>query len=91
MICYDVCDPIRLRKLYKIMKGFGISWQYSVFFCNLKDKDYVVMYEKIKATVNNAKDRVILVDLGADQKNLMKNIVVIGTPLGFEPEQILVV
>jgi CRISPR-associated protein Cas2 len=33
IICYDVCDPKRLRKTAKHMEGYGERMQYSVFRC----------------------------------------------------------
>jgi CRISPR-associated protein Cas2 len=33
LVCYDICEPKRLRRVHKVMKGFGEPWQYSVFFC----------------------------------------------------------
>ena len=33
LICYDVRDPVRLRKTAKHMEGYGKRMQYSVFRC----------------------------------------------------------
>ena len=35
LVCYDIRDPKRLRRVNKVIKGYGESWQYSVFFCVL--------------------------------------------------------
>lgn len=34
---YDIADPVRLRKVEKTMKHFGVRVQKSVFECSLKD------------------------------------------------------
>ena len=35
LVCYDVRDPKRLRKVHRVMKAYGEAWQYSVFWCTL--------------------------------------------------------
>lgn len=35
LVCYDICDDKRLRKVFRTMRGFGDHLQYSVFECQL--------------------------------------------------------
>jgi len=35
LICYDIRDPVRLRRTHKLLKGYGASLQYSIFRCRL--------------------------------------------------------
>ncbi|GGJ07602.1 hypothetical protein GCM10010885_15910 [Alicyclobacillus cellulosilyticus] len=35
LICYDIRDPKRWRKCYKLLKSYGKPIQYSVFQCHL--------------------------------------------------------
>lgn len=39
MICYDIRDPKRWRKAYKLLKGYGETLQYSIFRCRLTQRD----------------------------------------------------
>jgi CRISPR-associated protein Cas2 len=39
LISYDVRDDKRLRKVAKLMEGFGTRLQYSVFRCHLSERD----------------------------------------------------
>lgn len=39
LICYDICDDKRLRKVFQVMRGFGDHLQYSVFECQLTAMD----------------------------------------------------
>ena len=41
LICYDICDDKRLRKVFQVMRGYGDHLQYSVFECQLKESDLV--------------------------------------------------
>ena len=35
LVCYDICDDKRLRKVFQTMRGYGDHLQYSVFECQL--------------------------------------------------------
>ena len=39
LVCYDICDDKRLRKVHKTMRNFGDHLQYSVFECQLTPID----------------------------------------------------
>jgi CRISPR-associated protein Cas2 len=39
LICYDIRDPKRWRKAYKLLKGYGGTVQYSIFRCQLSQRD----------------------------------------------------
>jgi CRISPR-associated protein Cas2 len=39
LVCYDVHDPKRLRKVAKHMEGYGERMQYSVFRCWMTPRD----------------------------------------------------
>ncbi|MDX2033400.1 MAG: CRISPR-associated endonuclease Cas2 [Blastocatellia bacterium] len=35
VICYDITEPKRWRKVYKLLHGYGRRLQYSIFRCRL--------------------------------------------------------
>lgn len=39
MICYDIRDPKRWRKVHQLLKGYGETLQYSIFRCRLTQRD----------------------------------------------------
>jgi CRISPR-associated protein Cas2 len=39
LICYDICDDKRLRKVFQTMRGYEDHLQYSVFECQLTSTD----------------------------------------------------
>lgn len=39
IISYDVRDPRRWRRLYRVLRGYGHPIQYSVFRCRLDDRE----------------------------------------------------
>ncbi len=64
LVAYDVSDPKRLKRTYKKMCGFGDPLQYSVFQCALSDVELTLMRDAIGAIINQAEDRVMIVDVG---------------------------
>lgn len=39
MVCYDIREPARWRKAYKLLKGYGERIQYSIFRCRLNARE----------------------------------------------------
>jgi CRISPR-associated protein Cas2 len=84
LVCYDIRNPKRLRRVHKVLKGYGESWQFSVFFCVLKDIDRVRLQSDIEAQMNQKEDQAMILDLGPNEEQARKAATVIGQPL---PEQ----
>ncbi len=84
LVCYDISDPKRLRRVHKVMKGYGEPWQFSIFFCVLKDIDRVRLQSDLEEQMDLKKDQAMIVDMGADEDSARDGTLVIGAPL---PEQ----
>lgn len=67
VVCYDIREPKRLRRVHKLMKAFGEAWQYSVFYCTLKAIDRVRMENALREILNLKQDQVLILDLGANE------------------------
>lgn len=39
LVCYDIRDDARLRKVAKLLEGYGERLQYSVFRCRLTSRE----------------------------------------------------
>jgi CRISPR-associated protein Cas2 len=81
LVCYDIRDPKRLRRVHKTMKGYGESWQYSVFFCVLKDIDRVRMQTDLEAHMNLRDDQAIIIDMGSDEEASREATTTVGQAL----------
>lgn len=64
VVTYDVCEPARLRKVFKVMKGFGRHVQYSVFVCDLNELGLAELKAQLGGVIDPTKDQVLLVDVG---------------------------
>lgn len=82
LVCYDIRDPKRLRQVHKICKGFGESWQYSIFFCVIKAIDRVRLQTELETVMNMKEDQILIIDLGSDETNARTQAVAIGQPMG---------
>jgi CRISPR-associated protein Cas2 len=64
LVCYDIANDFRLRKVHKTMRGFGDHLQYSVFECQLTRADLARCRHLLSEIINNREDQVLFVDLG---------------------------
>lgn len=78
LVCYDVRNPKRLRKVHKVMMGYGRSWQFSVFHCVLKGIERVRMQSALEAVMNQKEDQVLIVDLGGDEDRARGSVFTLG-------------
>lgn len=64
IVSYDISDPKRLRRVYKIMQGYGEHLQLSVFRCELDKREMVELRAKLSKAVHHERDQVLFVDIG---------------------------
>ncbi len=65
LIAYDICEPVRLRRVAKVMEAFGTRLQYSVFLCDLSELERMRWRAEIHEVVDYSEDSVVVIDLGA--------------------------
>ncbi|HXE52052.1 MAG TPA: CRISPR-associated endonuclease Cas2 [Tepidisphaeraceae bacterium] len=81
LVTYDIRDPKRWRKVFKIMKGHGEHWQYSVFFCVLRDIDRVRMQAHLEEHMNLKEDQALILDLGPNEEAAREAATTLGPAL----------
>ena len=55
LVCYDICEDKRLKKVFKTMRNYGDHLQYSVFECQMTTTDLVRAGPTLPASSNIAK------------------------------------
>lgn len=80
VVTYDVCDPKRLRVVFKIMKGYGEHLQLSVFRCELDARDLVELKGRLREAIHHEEDQVLFVDMGPANGRGRECISAIGLP-----------
>jgi CRISPR-associated protein Cas2 len=64
LVCYDICDDKRLRRVFQAMRGYGDHLQYSIFECQLTATDLAKCRADLANIINHAEDQVLFVNLG---------------------------
>ncbi len=80
IVCYDICDPKRLRQVFKIMRGWGDHLQYSVFECQLTKMDAARLRSQLSDVIHHTEDQVLFVNLGPAKGRGDRVISAIGKP-----------
>ena len=65
LVCYDISDPKRLRKVATVCEDFGYRKQYSVFLCRLSATDFVRLRSRLYDIINLSEDQVLFVPMCA--------------------------
>jgi len=80
IICYDIADDKRLRKVFKTMKAFGDHLQYSVFECQLSPSDLVQCRQRLSEIINHSHDQILFINLGPSEGRGERTIAALGQP-----------
>lgn len=64
LVAYDIRDPKRLRRVHRVVKGFGIPFQYSVFVCDLTSAERFDLLTELESIIMQSQDCVASVRLG---------------------------
>lgn len=64
LIAYDIADPKRLRRVCKVMEGYGERLQYSVFISDLSPTELLRARAEVEELMLMTEDSVVVVDLG---------------------------
>ena len=91
VVCYDIADQKRWRRVYRIMRGFGDAVQYSVFRCDLSPTERVLLLMALTEAMNQREDRVLLVNVGPVDGRGTSCIEALGKPLESSPSERLAV
>ena len=64
IVAYDISDPRRWRRVFKLMKGYGRWLQLSVFQCRLSARRRAEMARRLEELIRAEADHVLILDLG---------------------------
>jgi len=58
LICYDIRDSKRLRRVHRTIRDFGMPVQFSVFEAELKPSELAKLQQCLLALIDSEQDRV---------------------------------
>lgn len=80
LVCYDICNDKRLRKVFKTCRNYGDHLQYSVFECDLNETEMVNLERELDDIINHIEDQVLFVALGPAEGRGERVIRAVGLP-----------
>lgn len=80
LVCYDICDDKRLRRVFKTMRSYGDHLQYSVFECQLTSTDLVRCRAELSDIIHHDQDQVLFINLGPAEGRGDRVITALGKP-----------
>lgn len=80
LVTYDISDPVRLRRVFKLMGRHGDHLQLSVFRCELSPRERVRLESALSDLIKSNEDQVLFADLGPVDGRGGDSITTIGRP-----------
>ncbi len=68
IVTYDISDPKRWRRVFRLMKGYGRWLQLSVFQCRLTPRRRQELAAALDDAVHHQEDHVLIIDVGPADK-----------------------
>lgn len=63
LVCYDISDPKRLRKVARACEDYGYRRQLSVFLCRLSATQFVKLRTRLYDLIDRTEDQVLFIPL----------------------------
>lgn len=80
MVCYDIADDKRLRRVFRICKNHGDHLPFFVFECDLNAIEKTRFETALKEVIEPGEDQVLFVRLGPSEGRGDRVITALGIP-----------
>ena len=80
LVCYDISNDKRLRKVFKTCRNYGDHLQYSVFECDLNETELRKLQHELTEIIHHLEDQVLFVGLGPAEGRGDRVIYSLGLP-----------
>ena len=80
IVTYDICEPKRLRQVFKICRNYGDHLQYSVFECDLTMAEKIQFESELSVIINWKEDQILFISLGPSHARGDRIITSLGAP-----------
>jgi CRISPR-associated protein Cas2 len=78
IVSYDIADPKRLRRVFRICQDYGNHLQFSVFECDLNGTERVQLETKLREVIHHELDQVLFIELGPTETRGDRIITALG-------------
>ena len=80
IVCYDISNDKRLRRVFKTCRNYGDHLQYSVFECDLNEAEMVNLQRELGEIINHLEDQVLFIALGPAEGRGDRVVYALGLP-----------
>lgn len=80
LVCYDISNDKRLRKVFRVLRDYGDHLQYSIFECQLNASDLIRLRTELSGIIHHLEDQVLFVNLGPVEGRGERVITSLGKP-----------
>jgi CRISPR-associated protein Cas2 len=80
LVCYDIANDKRLRRVFKTCRNYGDHLQYSIFECDLNPREKIQLEQKLAGISHQQEDQVLFVRLGPSENSGDRVITALGIP-----------
>jgi len=78
LVCYDIADPKRLRKVHKATEDHGERVQFSVYQCSLTNMQVAEFKADLRDIIELSEDQVLFIRLGPEKASTYEKIESLG-------------
>lgn len=90
VVVYDISDPKRWRRVFKVMHGYGEWLQLSVFQCRLSRRRHAEMVALLDGIIHHKEDHVVSMDMGIAD-NVKPRVVSLGKDYQVVENEVVIV
>ena len=90
VVTYDVADDKRRDRVFRVLGDNGEHLQYSVFMCELNDRELVALRASLSSLLHQREDQVLVIDLGLAEHEAETKVESIGRAFS-APTRVVVV
>lgn len=80
LVTYDIVKDRRRARVHRTLLDHGDHVQYSVFMCELNEREFVQLRWKLRERINQDEDQVLFVDLGPAERAVVERVESLGVP-----------
>lgn len=91
LVCYDIADSKRLRRVFDICKSYGDHVQFSVFRMRLSRASRVRLLAELEDAIHHTEDRVLLIEIGPDTPSTRKRFQCLGTQEAYANPEVTII
>lgn len=90
LVAYDIASDSRRAAVFKVLNDFGDHLQYSVFLCEVTDREAIDLRRRLSEIIHHDEDSVVLVFLGPSETPVSDKLDMMGKPWALKERAIVV-